>query len=110
LYAALPPGLASAHLFSAYQGLISTGSHFASVYLLSHGAVKLVLVLALLKDKLWAYPTMIAGLAGLVFYQVYRVTLNPSLIWAALTVFDILVIVLARIEYQEQKSDRQASL
>ena len=33
---------------------------FAAVYLLSHGLSKIVLVALVLRDKLWAYPWLIA--------------------------------------------------
>src|SRR5688572_7338729 len=35
---------------------------FGAVYLLAHGIVKLVLVIALLSNRLWAYPWMITVL------------------------------------------------
>ena len=35
---------------------------FGAVYLLTHGLVKVVLVVALLLNKLWAYPWMIGVL------------------------------------------------
>ncbi|BCG83133.1 hypothetical protein MesoLj113b_66750 [Mesorhizobium sp. 113-3-3] len=53
--------------------------HFYAFYLLSHGIVKLALVVALLKNKLWAYPSslIVLGLfehtaAETNFYSVKR--------------------------------------
>ena len=51
---------------------------FGAVYLLLHGAVKVVLVIALLLNKLWAYPCMIVVLLIFIGYQLYRIALNPS--------------------------------
>jgi hypothetical protein len=50
-----------------------------------------VLVLALLANKLWAYPWMIAFLIIFIGYQLYRIALTPTawLIW--LTIFDAFV-------------------
>jgi len=76
---------------------------FASLYLLTHGAVKVVLVAALLKNKLWAYPWMIAFLLLFIGYQIYRIILVPSAALAALTAFDLLVVWLTYREYQRQR-------
>src|SRR5438105_2308449 len=47
---------------------------FGALYLLNHGLVKIVLVVALLKNKLWAYPWSLAVLAVFILYQMYRFT------------------------------------
>ncbi len=76
---------------------------FASAFLLSHGLAKVVLVVALWFNRLWAYPLMIAVLVGFVFYQVLRLAQGFSLMLAFLTLFDVLVIWLTWHEYREQK-------
>lgn len=78
------------------------------MYLLSHGAVKVVLVIALLMNKLWAYPLMITVLAIFIVYQVYRFSYSHSVSMILLTVFDLVVISLTWIEYQQQRSRRSA--
>jgi uncharacterized membrane protein len=45
------------------HGLTHSAQLYDAVYLLSHGDVKVVLVVALLRNKLWAYPWLIAFLA-----------------------------------------------
>ena len=92
------------HLLRAFQRFAAGGKHFASWYLLSHGLLKIVLVVALFRNKLWAYPTMIVTLSAFVFYQSYRFVLTHSLFMIFLTLFDIIVIVLTWIEYDKQKS------
>ncbi len=58
-----PNDFLATHLLSA-EGNMSGGSQtFAALYLLSHGLVKVVLVGAVMKDRLWAYPWMIGFLA-----------------------------------------------
>ncbi|MFY9584809.1 MAG: DUF2127 domain-containing protein [Candidatus Acidiferrales bacterium] len=89
------------------QFRVSGGKHFASVYLLSHGVVKLVLVVALFWNKLWAYPLMIIMLAAFIFYQLYRFALTHSLVMILLTLFDLVVIVLTWLEYGKQRALRQ---
>lgn len=98
------------HLHRAFERLANGGNHFASWYLLSHGAVKLGLVVALLWNKLWAYPWMIFMLSAFIGYQMYRFALTHSVAMIALTIFDLIVIVLTWIEYQQQIAHRQGSV
>ena len=74
--------------------------HFYAFYLLSHGLIKVVLVVFLLRQKLWAYPASIAVFGLFIAYQLYRFsfTHDPGLI--ALSVFDLFVIGLAVHEYR----------
>jgi uncharacterized membrane protein len=96
------------HLLHTSQSFAAGGKHFASWYLLSHGAVKLVLVVELFRNKLWAYPFMIVVLALFVCYQVYRFALAHSLMMILLTFFDLLVILLTWLEYRKARSVRQS--
>lgn len=66
---------------------------YGAVYLLAHGIIKVALVMALLLNKLWAYPWMIV-LAVFIAYQAYRIVLSPSVGLLALTVFDLVIIAL----------------
>jgi uncharacterized membrane protein len=70
---------------------------------LIHGAVKVGLVIALLLNKLWAYPSMIIVLLISIGYQLYRIVLNPSACLIALTVFDALIVALTWREYRRQR-------
>jgi uncharacterized membrane protein len=105
-----PHDFIGTHLHRAFEHLANGGRHFASWYLLSHGAVKLCLVVALLWNKLWAYPLMILMLSAFIGYQMYRFALTHSVAMIALTVFDLVVIVLTWIEYQQQIAHRQRSV
>jgi uncharacterized membrane protein len=82
------------------------GKHFASWYLLSHGAVKLILVIALWRNKLWAYPMMIIALTTFIGYQIYRFALTHSMAMIFLSIFDLLVIALTWSEYHRQRASR----
>lgn len=90
------------HLRHMLAGLTGTGRHFAAAYLISHGLVKLVLVVELLRNRLWAYPMMMVVLGFFIGYQCYRFALTHSLAMAALTIFDLGVIALTALEYREQ--------
>ncbi len=103
-----PQDFIATHLLHTSQSFAAGGKHFASWYLLSHGAVKLVLVVELFRNKLWAYPFMIVMLAAFVCYQVYRFALTHSLMMLFLTLFDLLVILVTWLEYRKQKTLHQS--
>ena len=91
--------IANALLHSARH--LSIGAKtFAAAYLLSHGAVKLWLVIGLLREKLWYYPVAIAVFLGFIGYQAYRFTLRSSIPLLALTVLDVCVVVLTWREWR----------
>jgi uncharacterized membrane protein len=84
---------------------LSAGAErFAALYLLSHGVIKVVLVYALLKGKLWAYPWAMAVFAGFGVYQIYRYFVHPSGWLIALTVLDVAVILLTWAEWRRLRS------
>lgn len=95
------------HLAHASEKLANVSPHFAAAYLLAHGAAKLVLVIALWMDKLWAYPVAIVAFAAFVFWELFRFTHTHSIGLIVLMIFDIAVIGLIWMEYgaprQKQK-------
>jgi uncharacterized membrane protein len=97
-----PHDFLATHLLKTAHGLTGSALLFGAVYLLSHGAVKVVLVAALLKNELWAYPWMIVFLGVFIVYQVYRLSLKPSVGLTALTVFDAVIAWLTYREYRKQ--------
>ena len=102
-----PHDLIATRILHSADGLTGGAVRFAAIYLLAHGAVKIVLVIALLLDKLWAYPWMIGFLSLFIGYQLYRIALHPSTGLIALTVFDALVLGLTAGEYRRQRQHRQ---
>ncbi len=98
-----PHDFLATHILHATGALTGSSLQFAAAYLLIHGVVKIVLVAALLRNKIWAYPWMIAFLAAFIVYQLYRMTFAPSLALAGLTVFDAIVTWLTIREYQRQR-------
>ena len=82
------------------EGFSPQAHHFYAFYLLSHGVVKAVLVVGLLKEKLWAYPASFAVFGGFIAYQLYRYTFTHDLGLIFLSLFDAVVIMLAVHEYR----------
>ncbi|MDQ0118056.1 putative membrane protein [Pseudarthrobacter defluvii] len=84
--------------------LSGPASLFGAVYLLLHGLVKIVLVWAVLREKLWAYPWMIAFLLVFIVYQGYRISVEFTWGMVLLTAFDIFIVWITWREYRIRRS------
>lgn len=91
------------HILKSAHNLTSASLVFGSLYLLSHGILKIVLVIEVLRQHLWAYIGLIVVTSGFIVYQIYRLTYKLSLGLLLLTLFDILVVYLTQKEYKKQK-------
>ncbi len=98
-----PHDFVATHLLGSAHRLTAGAQTFAAVYLLLHGIVKVVLVAAVLRDRLWAYPWMIGFLLVFIGYQAYRFALRPTIGMAALTVFDAFVAWLTWREWRRRR-------
>ena len=98
-----PHDVVAHYILHTASGATGGAVLFGAIYLLAHGAVKVVLVIALLLNKLWAYPCMIVVLLIFIGYQLYRIALDPSAGLIALTIFDAVIVVLAWREYRRQR-------
>jgi uncharacterized membrane protein len=81
------------------------GQRFAAIYLFSHGVIKIGLVWALLKHKLWAYPLSIMVFGAFIVCQLYRFSFTHGLGLIALSLFDLVVIWLIYLEYRALKQE-----
>lgn len=73
---------------------------FIGVYLLVNGAVKVLLALGLLRDKLWAYRAAFVFLALFIAYQFYRLGHSHSLPLLAFMLLDAGTLYLIWHEYR----------
>jgi uncharacterized membrane protein len=94
-----PNDFVATHLLAWARDFSIQTQHFYAFYLLSHGLVKVMLVVGLLKEKLWSYPTSLIVLALFVLYQLYRFSYTHGLGLIVLTVFDVIVMGLIWHEY-----------
>jgi uncharacterized membrane protein len=101
-----PHDFVATHLLHTATGLTGKALLFGAIYLMAHGIVKVVLVTALLLNKLWAYPWMILVLIVFIGYQLYRIALHPTVGMVALTIFDLVIVVLTWREYRQQRRAR----
>jgi uncharacterized membrane protein len=72
---------------------------FLIIYLWIHAAIKLVAVIGILRNKLWAYPFSLITLGLFMTYQVYDIVLEGSIGMVLLTVFDAFIVWLIWREY-----------
>jgi len=98
-----PHDVIASQLFRLAQDFSASAQVFAGVYLLSHGLIKVVLVAALFRELLWAYPAAIVVFGLFIAYQMYRYVLEPSTSMIVLSVLDVMVIALTWLEYRRLK-------
>jgi uncharacterized membrane protein len=96
------------HILNTAHELTGASLLFGALYLLSHGVVKLVLVIEVLRGHLWAYLALIAVTGLFVVYQVYRMADEFSIGLFLLTLFDLAIIYLTQKEYRRHKSIKVA--
>ena len=97
-------GHASAHIVQHGAGALVQSSTFVTVYLLSHGALKLALAIFLLLEKRWIFPVAAIVLSGFVVYMTHRAVLHGSLWLAAFALLDAITLVLVLNEWRQPAS------
>jgi uncharacterized membrane protein len=95
-----PNDFVAAYLLRLAQNFTVSDEHFYAFYLLSHGIIKLFVVIGLLRSKLWAYPVSLVVLGLFIVYQLYRFSYTHGIGLIVLTVFDVLVMGLIWHEYR----------
>jgi uncharacterized membrane protein len=98
-----PHDLIANYLLNAATHLSMSSKQFVAFYLLAHGVPKILLVGALLRHKLWAYPIAVIAFGAFILYQLYRFTFTHSVGLIVLSVFDLGVICLIWLEYRALK-------
>lgn len=74
---------------------------FLVIYLWIHATIKLIAVIGILKNQLWAYPFSLISLGALMLYQVYSIVfVSVSIGMILLTIFDIFILWLILREYK----------
>src|ERR1700719_716055 len=87
-----PHDFIATHLRSFAHDFSVSSKNFYAFYLLSHGIIKIFLVVGLLNNKLWAYPASLVVLFLFIVYQIYRFIYTHSVGLVALTLLDLIVI------------------
>jgi uncharacterized membrane protein len=102
-----PHDIIASHIVHWANGFTKGAAIFASLYLLSHGLIKVVLVFEVLRNRLWAYPALIIVTAAFVVYQLYSLIHKPTAGLILLTILDVAVIYLTAREYAKQRRLRE---
>lgn len=86
----------AAHAFTVHT------HYLLALYLVLHGAIKVVLVIGIFAGKRIAYPLFMAALALFGAYEAYRGFMRQELLLQALAVFDFSVLILTAYEYRRR--------
>lgn len=93
-------------MINEWRTISLSSSSFWGLLFVIHGATKLLLSAALLKNKLWAYPTAAIVLTLFVGFEIYSLANRPSLFLWLITIFDAVVVLLILHEYRHIKKSR----
>src|SRR5258708_1417957 len=99
-----PNDFVATHLLHLAQNFSVGSKEFYAFYLLSHGLIKIFLVVGLLRNRLWAYPVSLVVLGLFIIYQLYRFSYTRGFGLVVLTVFDLFVMGLIWREYRLVRS------
>ena len=91
------------------DGLTLDTEHFASSYLIAHGAAKLFIAWGLFREKLWAFPTALVAFRLLIVYQLLRLAHTHSMTLAVLIATDIAVCFLIWREWGFRRAPTQVA-
>ncbi len=92
------------HILKSAHHLSGSSLTYGAIYLLSHGVVKLFVIIQVLREKLWAYKALIGVLGIFVIYQTYQMIVKFSTGIFLLTIFDLIIIYLT---FKEDKKHHQ---
>jgi uncharacterized membrane protein len=95
-----PRDLVANYLVNWAQHLSVGTQRFVALYLLSHGVIKLWLIIGLLRQRLWYFPVSLFIFGLFILYQFYRFIFTHSLWLLLITTVDIVVIGLTWHEYR----------
>jgi uncharacterized membrane protein len=100
-----PADFIANYIVSSAHHLTGASLLFGAVYLLSHGLVKLVLVVEVLRDRLWAYMALIVVTGLFIIYQLYSlIFVKVTISFVLLTIFDFIIVYLTQKEYRRHKT------
>ncbi len=101
-----PNDFIAGHIVQYANELAGKDKWFAALFLLSHGLIKVVLVVGLLRTLAWAYPFAFVTLGAFVMYQTWLLMHHFTVGMLLLTLFDLFIIWLTWREYQKFKVER----
>src|SRR3984957_12589130 len=85
-----PHDFLARHLLHTSEKIAQSDPLFASIFLLSHGLVKVVLAVLLWMNKLWAYPLAIVVFTAFSIFGIYRYLHTHATLLLVIAVFDMI--------------------
>lgn len=82
------------------------GLVFLTIFLISHGVIKLALVYCLLREYVRAYPYALVILVGFLVYQLYAFIKLPTIGMGVFTLLDIIIIYLVWGEWRDLREKK----
>jgi uncharacterized membrane protein len=101
-----PDGTLARHFVAGTSEFVSGNRSFAVLYLGLNGVLKLVLVVALLRKWLPAYPVAVLVLGAFVVFEVLRAIHTGSLVLPFLAALDVAIIAMVIREYVVLRRER----
>ena len=98
-----PDNLIAHSLRHAFDQMSAGGKVFVAIYLLGHGAVKMLVVVGLLREKRWIFPVAVVVLLAFIGFQIYRLCEHFSIGLVVFTVLDAVIVALVWNEYRSLK-------
>jgi len=98
-----PKDIIANSLIKMSQNLSISSQLFWAFYLLTHGILKIFLIISLLKRKLWAFPAAIFFFLSFLAYQIYQYAIYHSIGMLFLIILDSIIVILTWFEYRELK-------
>lgn len=101
-----PDNLLAHSLRHSFDQMSGASKTFVAIYLVGHGAVKLLVVAGLLVEKRWVFPVAIVALLGFIGFQVYRLYGHYSIGLVVFTLLDAVIVALVWIEYRSLEKSK----
>ncbi len=105
-----PHGKIAHLILHSADHLNTSNKAFLIIYLWLHAGIKLIAVIGILKNWLWAYPFSLITLGLLLIYQLYSISVRASFGMIALTIFDVFILGMIWREYGFVKTKRAQKL
>ena len=95
-----PHSVVANYLVNMANSFSVNAQYFTGAYIIFHGAIKLFLVICLLKDKAWAYGLSLVVFSIFIAYEIVHFLRTLSIVFLFLVILDTIVIWLTWHEYR----------
>lgn len=90
-------------LIQALQGISIETRYFYALYVSFHGATKFVMIWAIQRGNVWAYPMSMALLSFFIFYQLFLYSMRHDIGALVISALDLLMMWLITRQYRRRR-------